>query len=121
MPFHPFAGRTCSIQPSQAGLRALASPIRSLYPLRQHPFRRLRTGSEEAALNPKSSDKSERVGEPHGLRALANLSVVAWLYLGIGDPGSIPARIFMVGRSGVDLFFVLSGYLITGILLANAN
>jgi peptidoglycan/LPS O-acetylase OafA/YrhL len=72
-------------------------------------------------LNPKTSDSSERVGELDGLRALAILLVVAWHYLGIGDPGSIPARIFMVGRSGVDLFFVLSGYLITGILLANVN
>lgn len=72
-------------------------------------------------MNPKTSDSSERVGELDGLRALAILLVVAWHYLGIGDPGSIPARIFMVGRSGVDLFFVLSGYLITGILLANVN
>lgn len=56
------------------------------------------------------------------MRALAILLVVAWHYLGIGDgPASIPWRIFMVGRSGVDLFFVLSGYLITGILLANAR
>ena len=56
------------------------------------------------------------------MRALAILSVVAWHYLGIGDgPASTPWRIFEVGRSGVDLFFVLSGYLITGILLANAN
>jgi peptidoglycan/LPS O-acetylase OafA/YrhL len=64
----------------------------------------------------------ERVKELDGLRALAILLVVAWHYLGIGDgSGSIPQRIFMVGRSGVDLFFVLSGYLITGILLANAG
>ncbi len=56
------------------------------------------------------------------MRALAILSVVAWHYLGIGDgPASTPWRIFMAGRSGVDLFFVLSGYLITGILLANAD
>ncbi len=56
------------------------------------------------------------------MRALAILLVVAWHYLGIGDgPASMPWRIFMAGRSGVDLFFVLSGYLITGILLANAN
>jgi peptidoglycan/LPS O-acetylase OafA/YrhL len=56
------------------------------------------------------------------LRALAILSVVAWHYLGDGDgPASIPWRIFEVGRSGVDLFFVLSGYLITRILLANAS
>jgi peptidoglycan/LPS O-acetylase OafA/YrhL len=64
----------------------------------------------------------ERVKELDGLRALAILLVVAWHYLGVGDgSGSIPQRIFMVGRSGVDLFFVLSGYLITGILLANAG
>jgi peptidoglycan/LPS O-acetylase OafA/YrhL len=97
------------------------SPIRSLYPYGGHPFAGFGSGSEETALNPQTSNTSERVGELDGLRALAILAVVAWHYLGIGDPGSIPARTFMVGRSGVDLFFVLSGYLITGILLANAN
>ena len=61
-----------------------------------------------------------RVKELDGLRAIAILSVVAWHYLGAGDgPSSAPWRIFIVGRTGVDLFFVLSGYLITGILLAN--
>ena len=61
-----------------------------------------------------------RVKELDGLRAIAILSVVAWHYLGAGDgPSSTPWRIFIVGRTGVDLFFVLSGYLITGILLAN--
>ncbi len=65
---------------------------------------------------------TERVKELDGLRALAILLVVAWHYLGVGDgPGSFPQRIFMVGRSGVDLFFVLSGYLITGILLSNTH
>lgn len=60
--------------------------------------------------------------ELDGLRALAILAVVASHYLGVGDgPISMPWRIFMVGRSGVDLFFVLSGYLITSILLTNAN
>jgi peptidoglycan/LPS O-acetylase OafA/YrhL len=64
----------------------------------------------------------ERIKELDGLRALAILLVVAWHYLGAGDgPDSTPWRIFIVGRTGVDLFFVLSGYLITGILLANAR
>jgi peptidoglycan/LPS O-acetylase OafA/YrhL len=73
-------------------------------------------------LTSATSNKDERVKELDGLRALAILAVVAWHYLGIGDgPASIPWRIFMSGRSGVDLFFVLSGYLITGILLGNAH
>jgi peptidoglycan/LPS O-acetylase OafA/YrhL len=64
----------------------------------------------------------ERVGELDGLRALAILLVVAWHYLGAGGgPASTRWWVFIVGRIGVDLFFVLSGYLITGILLANAH
>ena len=73
-------------------------------------------------MKPAPSNSLERVKELDGLRALAILLVVAWHYLGVGDgPASIPERIFIAGRTGVDLFFVLSGYLITGILLANVN
>jgi peptidoglycan/LPS O-acetylase OafA/YrhL len=64
----------------------------------------------------------ERVKELDGLRALAILLVVAWHYIGIvGGPGSSLWRVFIFGRTGVDLFFVLSGYLITRILLANTE
>jgi peptidoglycan/LPS O-acetylase OafA/YrhL len=64
----------------------------------------------------------ERVKELDGLRALAILMVIAWHYLGAGDgPASMPWRMFIAGRTGVDLFFVVSGYLITRILLTNAR
>src|SRR5258708_7969348 len=48
-----------------------------------------------------------------GVRAIAVLMVMAYHF-----PKS-PAveRYFLVGQTGVDLFFVLSGFLITGILL----
>jgi peptidoglycan/LPS O-acetylase OafA/YrhL len=60
----------------------------------------------------------EKIREIDGLRAAAILLVVTWHYLGAPDgPQSLPWRLFIVGRSGVDLFFVLSGYLITSILL----
>jgi peptidoglycan/LPS O-acetylase OafA/YrhL len=62
----------------------------------------------------------EKIKEIDGLRAVAILMVVAWHYLGASDgPQSLPWRMFIFGRSGVDLFFVLSGYLITSILLNN--
>jgi peptidoglycan/LPS O-acetylase OafA/YrhL len=56
-----------------------------------------------------------------GLRGLAILLVVMLhLTLQIHDPSGMGARIlkrvFFFGWSGVDLFFVLSGFLITGIL-----
>jgi peptidoglycan/LPS O-acetylase OafA/YrhL len=64
----------------------------------------------------------ERVKELDGLRALAILLVDAWHYIGIvGGPESALWQIFIFGRTGVDLFFVLSGYLITRILLANVE
>jgi peptidoglycan/LPS O-acetylase OafA/YrhL len=59
-----------------------------------------------------------KIRELDGLRACAILGVVAWHYLGAGDgPNSTAWHLFIVGRTGVDLFFVLSGYLITRILL----
>src|ERR1043166_4192586 len=59
-----------------------------------------------------------RIKELDGLRAIAITMVVAWHYLGItGGDGSLQWRALWIGQSGVDLFFVLSGYLISGILL----
>jgi peptidoglycan/LPS O-acetylase OafA/YrhL len=66
------------------------------------------------------SASMEKIKEIDGLRAIAILLVVAWHYLGTSDgPQSLPWRMFIFGRTGVDLFFVLSGYLITSILLNN--
>lgn len=64
-----------------------------------------------------------------GLRGLA-IALVLALHFGVGAdfPGHINhpiggwlERAFYVGWSGVDLFFVLSGYLITSILLASRD
>lgn len=64
-------------------------------------------------------DKNKEID---GLRATAILLVVAWHYLGTtGGPESTMWKVFIIGRTGVDLFFVLSGYLITSILLNNRN
>jgi len=64
-----------------------------------------------------------RILELDGLRGLAVLMVVLWHYVGaIIDPSlgawaATLAQSLVLGRTGVDLFFVLSGFLITGIVL----
>ena len=70
----------------------------------------------------KSASKVSRIPELDGLRGIAILSVVLMHYFYNPDPnlkGPIHQiqRIFALGWSGVDLFFVLSGFLIGGILL----
>lgn len=59
-----------------------------------------------------------RIPELDGLRAIAVTMVVLWHYVGIpaGDDSWL-FLFFRLGRSGVDLFFVLSGFLITSILI----
>ena len=56
-----------------------------------------------------------------GLRGLAILMVMAFHFAWVQPPRSLPAKLFVFvgsfGWAGVDLFFVLSGFLITGILL----
>src|SRR5277367_5847036 len=64
-----------------------------------------------------------RIPELDGLRGLAILLVILCHYVGESDHkplGYWPHRVlsaFAIGWSGVDLFFVLSGFLIGGILL----
>ena len=70
----------------------------------------------------RSRVEESRIRELDGLRAIAVLLVLSWHYIGIPDgPGYWLWKTFQVGRFGVDLFFVLSGYLIAGILLKNRD
>ena len=69
-----------------------------------------------------STHKASRIAELDGLRGIAILSVVLLHYFYNPDPrltGPIHwiSRLFALGWSGVDLFFVLSGFLIGGILM----
>ena len=67
----------------------------------------------------------KRIPQLDALRGVAILLVIAWHYLANAEgvsPGSTLAyaqALFRLTWSGVDLFFVLSGFLIGGILLDN--
>jgi peptidoglycan/LPS O-acetylase OafA/YrhL len=62
---------------------------------------------------------NRRIPELTGVRGMAILLVVVWHFLVDGGVEAFhPAlRVLRIGFSGVDLFFVLSGFLIGGILL----
>lgn len=67
------------------------------------------------------SQSKPRIPELDGLRGIAILLVLLFHYVSSTDYGDAPVsllqKIFAIGWSGVDLFFVLSGFLIGGILL----
>jgi len=70
---------------------------------------------------------SKRIPELDGLRGLAILLVILCHYVGAADHSALPHLLhrflqsFGLGWSGVDLFFVLSGFLIGGILLESRD
>ncbi len=67
----------------------------------------------------------QRIRELDGLRGVAVLMVLAWHFIGCMTNPTLGGVNFAIhaatifGRTGVDLFFVLSGFLIIGILIDN--
>lgn len=73
-------------------------------------------------MNESTSYQSEsRISALDGFRGLAILMVTVYRFaeesLTSDVVGNLPSKLFFIGASGVDFFFVLSGFLISGILL----
>lgn len=58
-----------------------------------------------------------RITELDGLRGLAVIAVLMWHFIGSMSAGEFLVLLTIWGRTGVDLFFVLSGFLVIGILV----
>jgi len=67
--------------------------------------------------SPRTEKETERLADLDGLRAVAILLVLACHFIGPCFPWEIVRKATSFGWCGVDLFFVLSGFLIGGILL----
>lgn len=74
-----------------------------------------------------ATERSGRILELDGLRGIAVFMVMAWHFIGaiidtsLGWWASLLRDITILGRTGVDLFFILSGFLITRIILARTH
>jgi peptidoglycan/LPS O-acetylase OafA/YrhL len=111
------AERIASPPPSTHSRRRLPAPLTDATPDAPHrPAATVpREGREGAA------DRPRYVPALDGLRGFAILAVLLLHFTSaLTVPHGVPARLikqlFNVGWTGVDLFFVLSGFLITGIL-----
>ena len=89
--------------------------IRSIHPGDTKASLRSKTGHEELAIDPRFQNRERQAGLDL-LRALAIVVVVVYHAALFGF--KLPGRVDRFGWIGVDLFFVLSGYLIGGQLLA---
>ena len=81
--------------------------------------------AQGTGLNPPLDDRRRRVPELDGIRGLAILLVLVWHYFAMLVKPERGTWLWFakiaagLGWSGVDLFFVLSGFLLGGILLEN--
>ena len=70
-----------------------------------------------ASMNSKSNSAGDRMSDLDGLRAIAILLVLLHHFVSFAIPVQIIKTVTGFGWVGVDLFFVISGFLIGGILL----
>jgi peptidoglycan/LPS O-acetylase OafA/YrhL len=67
---------------------------------------------------PRESDTLGRLPCLDGIRAAAAIMVMGFHFVGHHGESAHLVRASVIGQTGVDLFFVLSGFLITRILLS---
>ena len=78
-------------------------------------------------MSGKENFGQRRIPELDGIRGLAMVLVLVWHYLVVqvqvppGSPAAYALKLFSLTWAGVDLFFVLSGFFISGILMDNRN
>ncbi len=113
---------------TEAELRRGTPPLLSRSAMAPSPAQLEPRPDHHSTLPPRRGDnRRTRVPELDGIRGMAILLVLTWHYLAVvhvGDGRSLLDRLDQLAGltwSGVDLFFVLSGYLIAGILLDNRD
>jgi peptidoglycan/LPS O-acetylase OafA/YrhL len=93
------------------------------HPAQRFSGAKIRPLKSSPLLHVSVTESRERIPELDGVRGIAILLVLVWHFVGAplgqlpGPAAQLVQRILGIAGSGVDLFFVLSGFLIGGILL----